>query len=210
MSKNIIIGIAGGTGSGKTTLAERIIEELNEPNVLIIKQDAYYKSHKELSFEKRKNINFDHPDAFDTQLLMKQLSNLKDDVPVEMPQYDFSTHLRMKQSIPVSPHKVIMLEGILVFENKELRNLLDIKIFVDTDADVRVLRRIKRDVKDRGRTFDSVYNQYMKTVRPMHLEFVEPSKRFADIIVPEGGLNRIAIDMIVSKIKHILQESEEK
>jgi len=210
MSKNIIIGIAGGTGSGKTTLAERIIEELNEPNVLIIKQDAYYKSHKELSFDERKNINFDHPDAFDTQLLMKQLSNLKNDVPVEMPKYDFATHLRMKQTIPVSPHKVIMLEGILVFENKELRNLLDIKIFVDTDADVRILRRIKRDIKDRGRTFESVYNQYMKTVRPMHLEFVEPSKKYADVIVPEGGMNIIAIDMIVSKIKQILQESEEK
>ncbi len=210
MSKNIIIGIAGGTGSGKTTLAERIIEELNEPNVLIIKQDAYYKSHKELSFDERKNINFDHPDAFDTQLLMKQLSNLKNDVPVEMPQYDFATHLRMKQTIPNSPHKVIMLEGILVFENKELRNLLDIKIFVDTDADVRILRRIKRDIKDRGRTFESVYNQYMKTVRPMHLEFVEPSKKYADVIVPEGGMNIIAIDMIVSKIKQILQESEEK
>ena len=210
MSKNIIIGIAGGTGSGKTTLAERIIEELSEPNVLIIKQDAYYKSHKELSFDERKNINFDHPDAFDTQLLMKQLSNLKNDVPVEMPQYDFATHLRMKQTIPVSPHKVIMLEGILVFENKELRNLLDIKIFVDTDADVRILRRIKRDIKDRGRTFESVYNQYMKTVRPMHLEFVEPSKKYADVIVPEGGMNIIAIDMIVSKIKQILQESEEE
>ncbi len=210
MSKNIIIGIAGGTGSGKTTLAERIIEELNEPNVLIIKQDAYYKSHKELSFDARKNINFDHPDAFDTQLLMKQLSNLKNDVPIEMPQYDFATHLRMKQTIPISPHKVIMLEGILVFENKELRNLLDIKIFVDTDADVRILRRIKRDIKDRGRTFESVYNQYMKTVRPMHLEFVEPSKKHADVIVPEGGMNIIAIDMIVSKIKQILQESEEK
>jgi len=210
MSKNIIIGISGGTGSGKTTLAERIIEELNEPNVLIIKQDAYYKSHKELSFDERKNINFDHPDAFDTQLLMKHLSNLKNDVPVEMPKYDFATHLRMKQTIPVSPHKVIMLEGILVFENKELRNLLDIKIFVDTDADVRILRRIKRDIKDRGRTFESVYNQYMKTVRPMHLEFVEPSKKYADVIVPEGGMNIIAIDMIVSKIKQILQESEEK
>jgi len=210
MSKNIIIGIAGGTGSGKTTLAERIIEELNEPNVIIIKQDAYYKSHDELSFEQRKNINFDHPDAFDTNLLMKHLENLKNDVPVNMPQYDFANHLRKKQTIPISPHKVIMLEGILVFENKKLRNLLDIKIFVDTDADVRILRRIKRDIKDRGRTFESVYGQYMNTVRPMHLEFVEPSKKYADIIVPEGGMNRIAIDMIVSKIKHILQESEEK
>lgn len=210
MSKNIIIGIAGGTGSGKTTLAERIIEELNEPNVIIIKQDAYYKSHDELSFEERKNVNFDHPDAFDTPLLMKHLDNLKNDVPINMPQYDFATHLRKKETIPVSPHKVIMLEGILVFENKDLRNLLDIKIFVDTDADVRILRRIKRDINDRGRTFESVYSQYMKTVRPMHLEFVEPSKKYADIIVPEGGMNAIAIDMIVSKIKHILQESEEK
>ena len=209
MSKNIIIGIAGGTGSGKTTLAERIIEELKEPNVLIIKQDAYYKPHSELSFDERKKINFDHPDAFDTSLLIKHLNNLKNNVPINLPQYDFTTHLRKKETITISPHKVIMLEGILVFENKELRNLLDIKIFVDTDADVRILRRIKRDIKDRGRNFESVYNQYMKTVRLMHLEFVEPSKKYADIIVPEGGMNRIAIDMIVSKIKQILQESEE-
>ncbi len=209
MSKNIIIGIAGGTGSGKTTLAERIIEELNEPNILIIKQDAYYKSYSALSFDERKNINFDHPDAFDTPLLMKHLRNLKNDVPIDLPQYDFTTHLRKKETIPISPHKVLMLEGILIFENKELRNLLDIKIFVDTDADVRILRRIKRDIQERDRTFESVYNQYMKTVRPMHLEFVEPSKKYADIIVPEGGMNIIAIDMIVSKIKQILQESEE-
>ncbi|MDP8227184.1 MAG: uridine kinase [Candidatus Celaenobacter polaris] len=209
MKKNIIIGIAGGTGSGKTTLAERIIEELNEPNVFIIKQDAYYKSYSALSFDERKNINFDHPDAFDTPLLMKHLNNLKNDFPIDMPQYDFANHLRKKETIPISPHKVIMLEGILVFENKELRNFLDIKIFVDTDADVRILRRIKRDIQDRGRTFESVYNQYMNTVRPMHLEFVEPSKKYADVIVPEGGMNIIAIDMIVSKIKQILQESEE-
>ena len=209
MNKNIIIGIAGGTGSGKTTLAERIIEELNEPNIFIIKQDAYYKSYSALSFDERKNINFDHPNAFDTVLLMKHLKNLKNDVPIDLPQYDFTTHLRKKETIPISPHKVIMLEGILIFENKELRNLLDIKIFVDTDADVRILRRIKRDIQERDRTFESVYNQYMKTVRPMHLEFVEPSKKYADIIVPEGGMNIIAIDMIVSKIKQILQESEE-
>ncbi|TSA28090.1 uridine kinase [bacterium] len=209
MRKNIIIGIAGGTGSGKTTLAERIIEELNEPNVFIIKQDAYYKSYSALSFDERKNINFDHPDAFDTPLLMKHLNNLKNDFPIDMPQYDFANHLRKKETIPISPHKVIMLEGILVFENNELRNFLDIKIFVDTDSDVRILRRIKRDIQDRGRTFESVYNQYMNTVRPMHLEFVEPSKKYADVIVPEGGMNIIAIDMIVSKIKQILQESEE-
>ena len=209
MNKNIIIGIAGGTGSGKTTLAERIIEELNEPNVFIIKQDAYYKSYSALSFDERRNINFDHPDAFDTALLMKHLKNLKNDVPIDLPQYDFTTHLRKKETIPISPHKVIMLEGILIFENKELRNLLDIKIFVDTDADVRILRRIKRDIQERDRTFESVYNQYMKTVRPMHLEFVETSRKYADIIVPEGGMNIIAIDMIVSKIKQILQESEE-
>ena len=209
MNKNIIIGIAGGTGSGKKTLAERIIEELNEPNIFIIKQDAYYKSYSALSFDERKNINFDHPNAFDTVLLMKHLKNLKNDVPIDLPQYDFTTHLRKKETIPISPHKVIMLEGILIFENKELRNLLDIKIFVDTDADVRILRRIKRDIQERDRTFESVYNQYMKTVRPMHLEFVEPSKKYADIIVPEGGMNIIAIDMIVSKIKQILQESEE-
>ncbi len=190
-------------------LDDIIIEELNEPNVFIIKQDAYYKSYSALSFDERKNINFDHPDAFDTPLLMKHLNNLKNDFPIDMPQYDFANHLRKKETIPISPHKVIMLEGILVFENMELRNFLDIKIFVDTDADVRILRRIKRDIQDRGRTFESVYNQYMNTVRPMHLEFVEPSKKYADVIVPEGGMNIIAIDMIVSKIKQILQESEE-
>ncbi|HEX38163.1 MAG TPA: uridine kinase [Candidatus Cloacimonetes bacterium] len=208
MKKNIIIGIAGGTGSGKTTLADRIIDELNEPNIVIIKQDAYYKSHQELSFDERKDINFDHPDAFDTKLLIKHLKNLKDNVPIHMPQYDFTTHLRERETIPVSPQKVTIVEGILIFENKEVRNLLDIKIFVDTDSDVRILRRIKRDIQERGRTFESVYSQYMKTVRPMHIEFVEPSKKFADIIVPEGGMNIIAIDMIVSKIQHILQESE--
>lgn len=203
-NQNLVIGIAGGTGSGKTTLASRIIEELNNSDVIVIKQDAYYKSHDDLPFSEREKINFDHPDAFDTPLLIKQIKSLKYDKPVKMPIYDFKTHLRKKETITVQPHKVIILEGILIFENKTLRDLLDIKIFVETDSDIRVLRRISRDIEERGRTFESVRQQYLATVRPMHLDFVEPSKKYADIIVPEGGFNTIAIDMIVSKIKSIL------
>lgn len=203
-NQNLVIGIAGGTGSGKTTLASRIIEELNNSDVIVIKQDAYYKSHDDLPFSEREKINFDHPDAFDTPLLIKQLKSLKYDKPVKMPIYDFKVHLRKKETITVQPHKVIILEGILIFENKTLRDLLDIKIFVETDSDIRILRRISRDIEERGRTFESVRQQYLATVRPMHLDFVEPSKKYADIIVPEGGFNTIAIDMIVSKIKSIL------
>ena len=210
MIQNLIIGISGGTGSGKTTLANRIIEELNDPNIVVIKQDAYYKSHEDMTPEQRNKINFDHPYAFDTKFLIQHIRTLKNNQSVKMPVYDFKTHLRKKETVLVEPHKVIILEGILIFENKELRNLLDIKIFVDTDSDIRILRRLKRDINERGRTFESVYSQYVDTVRPMHLEFVEPSKKYADIIVPEGGLNPIAIDMIVSKIKSSLQESEEK
>ncbi|MGC9337483.1 MAG: uridine kinase [Candidatus Cloacimonadia bacterium] len=203
-NQNLVIGIAGGTGSGKTTLASRIIEELNNSDVIVIKQDAYYKSHNDLPFSEREKINFDHPDAFDTPLLIKQIKSLKYNKLVKMPIYDFKAHLRKKETITVQPHKVIILEGILIFENKTLRNLLDIKIFVETDSDIRILRRISRDIEERGRTFESVRQQYLATVRPMHLDFVEPSKKYADIIVPEGGFNTIAIDMIVSKIKSIL------
>jgi uridine kinase len=203
---NLVIGVAGGTGSGKTTLADRIIEELNNSDVIVIKQDAYYKSHNELPFSEREKINFDHPDAFDTPLLIKQIRSLKSGKPIKMPVYDFKMHLRKKETITIQPHRVIILEGILIFENKALRSLLDIKIFVDTDSDIRILRRIKRDIEERGRTFDSVRQQYLTTVRPMHLEFVEPSKKYADIIVPEGGFNTIAIDMIVSKIQSILSQ----
>lgn len=206
MIQNLIIGISGGTGSGKTTLANRIIEELNDPNIVVIKQDAYYKSHEEMTIEQRNKINFDHPDALDTALLIKHIHALKDGHSVRMPVYDFNTHLRKTETVCIQPHKVIILEGILIFENKGLRNLLDIKIFVDTDSDIRILRRLKRDINERGRTFESVHSQYVDTVRPMHLEFVEPSKKYADIIVPEGGLNPIAIDMIVSKIKSILSD----
>ncbi len=204
--KNLVIGIGGGTGSGKTTIADRILERVGTTDVTVIKQDAYYKSRDDLSVEEREKINFDHPDAFDTELLIDQLSKLKNGHPVQAPIYDFKIHLRKKETITELPKKIILLEGILIYENERLRKLMDIKIFVDTDADIRILRRITRDMRERGRTFQSVYDQYIKTVRPMHIEFVEPSKKYADIIIPEGGFNDIAIDMVVSKIKSILSE----
>jgi uridine kinase len=204
MSSPVIIGIAGGTGSGKSSIADAIQSEVKE-HITVITQDSYYKNYKDLTFEERSKINYDHPDTFDTQLLIKHLKALKRNVPIEMPVYDFETHLRTKNTILMNPSKVIILEGILIFENKELRSLPDIKIFVDTDADVRILRRIQRDMAERGRSLESIIEQYRATVRLMHIEFVEPSKRYADLIIPEGGSNKIAIDMVVTKIKNVSQ-----
>ncbi len=206
MPHPIVIGIAGGTGSGKSTIA-KIIRDNIKNNITVLTQDSYYRSFGHLSEKERDHINFDHPNSFDTKLLIEHLKALKNRVPINMPVYDFKTHLRKKETILKKPSKIIIVEGILIFENKELRNLMDIKIFVDTDADIRILRRIERDMKERGRTLQSIIEQYRDTVRPMHLEFVEPSKRFADIIIPEGGHNKIAIDLIVSKIKSILEKS---
>ena len=203
MPKPVIIGIAGGTGSGKSTIADAIISDVID-DLTIITQDAYYKSFPDLSFEEREKINFDHPATFDNELLIEHIKSLKQRVPVEMPIYDYSKHLRTEKSIPLKPSKIIIIEGILIFENPKLRDLMDIKIFVDTDADIRILRRIKRDIAERGRDLGSVIDQYLTTVRPMHIEFVEPSKKYADVIIPEGGYNKIGIDMIVSKIKSIL------
>ena len=199
----IIIGIAGGTGSGKSTLAENIRKEFAN-NITMLSHDYYYKSNSNLSFDERKKLNFDHPDAFDTDLLIEHLTKLKNGKIIYRPNYSFVDHIREEQTFKVIPKKVILLDGILIFENKELRDMMDIKIFVDTDADIRFIRRLVRDVRDRGRTIDSVIEQYKTTVKPMHEQFVEPSKKYADIIVPEGGYNHVALNMIIEKIRSII------
>lgn len=204
MSKPILIGIAGGTGSGKSTVAHEIYKGLPSENLCIIEQDSYYKDQSNLSFEERCKTNYDHPDAFDTALLLKHLKMLLNEEKIDKPIYDFSIHNRKKEVIEVEPREIIILEGILIFSEPEIRDLMDIKIFVDTDADVRIIRRIQRDIKERGRTIDSVISQYMNVVRPMHLMFCEPTKRYADIIIPEGGFNRVAIDVMISNIKQTI------
>jgi len=203
MNKPIIIGIAGGTGSGKTTLVNKLIDILGD-EVVALTHDYYYKSNEHLSFEERSKLNFDHPNAFDTETLINDLKELKDGNSIDRPSYDFVKHTRISEKTKVFPKKVIIVEGILIFENKELRELLDIKVFVDTDADVRIIRRILRDVKERGRELDSVINQYLETVREMHESFVEPSKKHADIIIPQGGHNEVACSMLVDKIRMLL------
>lgn len=204
MNKPLLIGITGGTGSGKSTVAESICESLPKQNVVIIEQDSYYKDQSHLTPEERIKTNYDHPFAFDTELLISHLKILIDNKPIEKPLYDFTVHNRRKETQKIEPKDVIILEGILVLDSPEIRKLLDIKIFVDTDADVRIIRRIVRDMKERGRSLDSVIKQYMDVVKPMHNEFIEPTKRYADIIIPEGGYNKVAIDIMVAKIKSIL------
>jgi uridine kinase len=196
----MVIGIAGGTGSGKTTLTLRLKERFGE-DVSVVNHDNYYKSHRDIPFEARTKLNYDHPDAFDTDLMIRDIQALKRGEVVYCPVYDYTVHDRSDQVIEVKPTRVVIIEGILIFENPQLRDLMDIKIFVDTDADVRILRRILRDVKKRGRSLDSVVSQYLSTVKPMHDRFVEPSKRFSDIIVLEGGHNPVALDMIIQRIR---------
>jgi len=199
--KPLVIGIAGGTGSGKTTVARRIYESLKGVNVLLIQQDAYYKDLGKLKLEERKKINFDHPSAMDNDLLVEHLQKLINREVIEKPLYSFIYYTRKKDTEKVYPQDIIILEGILVLEEEKVRNLLDIKIYVDTDEDERFIRRLIRDTKERGRSMDSVIEQYLNIVKPMFLQFVEPSKRYADIVIPQGGLNDVAIDIIVSKIK---------
>jgi uridine kinase len=206
MATSVLIGIAGGTGSGKTTIAKRIIEQIGSENAVIIPQDAYYRDRRNLSMEEREKINYDHPSSFDMGLLVKHLRQLKVGKDVPRLSYDYSTHTRKLHADTVPSQPVTILEGIMVLENEELRRLLDIKLYVDTDADVRLIRRLRRDILERGRSFENVIEQYLNSVRPMHLEFIEPSRRFADVIIPEGGYNKVAIDMVASKIRALLSD----
>lgn len=199
MDEIIIIGIAGGTGSGKTTLTNRLKERFGE-DVTVVYHDNYYKRHNNMSYEERCLLNYDHPDAFETDLMIEHIQKLRQGIAIESPIYDFTVHNRSDQTVIINPTKVIVVEGILIFQNESLRNLMDIKIFVDTDADVRILRRILRDVKERGRNLESVVNQYLTTVKPMHEQFVEPSKRASDIIVLEGGNNVVALDILIQRV----------
>lgn len=203
MKLPIIIGVAGGTGSGKSTVAKRLVDHFSE-SVCLIEQDAYYKDQSHIPYEERLKTNYDHPSAFDNDLLIKHLKELIQGRPVEKPVYDYTLHTRSQKKVYVAPKNVIILEGILILEEARLRDLMDVKVFVDTDADVRILRRIKRDVMERGRTLDSVIEQYLRVVRKMHLQFIEPSKRYADLIVPEGGYNQVAISLLMNHIRSVL------
>jgi len=203
MRKAVVIGIAGGTGSGKTTLARRLKESF-ENDVTLICQDYYYKSFDHLSFEERKSLNFDHPNSFDTELMIQQIKDLKAYKPIQRPVYSFIEYRRLDETIREEPKHVIIIEGILIFENPGLLDLMDIKVFVDADSDIRFARRLIRDIHERGRNIDSVVNQYLNLVKPMHEAFIEPSKKHADIIIPEGGLNDVACSMLIDKITSIL------
>lgn len=200
----IVVGIAGGTGSGKTTTAKKIAEALPENAALRIEYDSYYRDQSVIPEDGRGGLNFDHPGALDTPLLVKHLTSLRAGEAVDLPIYDFKTHTRTAESRYASPAPVIIVEGILTFADEELRNLFDIKIFVDTDADIRIMRRVRRDIEERGRDFNGIREQYYRTVRPMHLQYVEPSKRWADLVIPEGGANRVALDTIVGKLMYVI------
>ena len=204
--KILVIGIAGGTGSGKTTLMNNLITTFSG-SVTLLSHDNYYKRHDELTYEERCRLNYDEPAALETDLMARHLDILRRGEAIDCPVYDFTVHNRSDETIRINPEKVIIVEGILIFENKELRDLMDIKIFVDTDADVRLCRRIVRDVRERGRTLESVVDQYQTTVKPMHEQYVEPSKKYADIIIPEGGRNLVALDMITGRIRRHLEEA---
>lgn len=203
MSASLVIGIAGGTGSGKTTMIERIKREFDD-RITVLSHDFYYKAHDELAFSEREALNYDHPDAFETDLLVQHVKALKAGDTIRRPVYDFRIHNRVADTVEVEPATVIIVEGILIFENPALRELFDIKVFIDTDADVRIIRRIRRDVRDRGRSLESVIHQYLTTVKLMHEQFVEPSKKFADIIIPEGGYNKVALEMLSQRIRTLL------
>ena len=201
MKKRIFVGVAGGSGSGKTTVANNLIKALCAQDAVLIQQDSYYKEIRNKTIDQRAQTNFDHPDAIEFELLREHLIALKNSISIDKPSYNFTTHLREEEKLRVEPSQIIIVEGILVLAVPEIRELLDVKIFVDTDADEMLLRRVERDINERGRTFESVKEQYLNTVKPMYLKFCEPSKRYADIIIPRGGENEIAVDMVISKLK---------
>ncbi|MBO8177582.1 uridine kinase [Aeribacillus pallidus] len=204
--KPVVIGVAGGSGSGKTSVTKAIYDHFQGHSILMLEQDYYYKDQSHLPFEERLKTNYDHPLAFDNDLLIEHLHQLLQYKPIKKPVYDYKLHTRSDEVIHVEPKDVIILEGILVLEDERLRNLMDIKVYVDTDADIRIIRRLQRDIKERGRTMESVIDQYINVVRPMHNQFIEPTKRYADIIIPEGGQNHVAIDLMVTKIQTILEQ----
>ncbi|MBQ8757118.1 MAG: uridine kinase [Oscillospiraceae bacterium] len=204
MDNILVIGIAGGSGSGKTTLTKKLMEKFGD-NITVLSHDNYYKRHDELTYEERAQLNYDEPEALDTSLMVYQLDQLRHGQSIDCPVYDFTQHNRSNETIRINPERVILVEGIMIFASEELRNLMDIRIFVDTDADIRLCRRIKRDVTKRGRSLESVINQYKTTVKPMHEKHVEPSKKYADLVVPEGGKNVVALDMIEGRIRRHLE-----
>ncbi|NIU60671.1 MAG: uridine kinase [Pseudomonas stutzeri] len=204
--RSIVIAVAGGTGSGKTTVAKEILQRVGAEHIAYIPHDAYYRDLSHLPPRERDQVNFDHPDSLESGLLVEHLKELRAGRTVEIPEYDFTTHTRTQRTRRVEPAPVVLVEGILVFVEPELRELFDVKLYVDTDADVRFIRRLRRDIEDRGRSVESVCEQYLSTVRPMHLEFVEPSKRYADVIIPEGGFNEVAIEMVAARVRGLLEE----
>ena len=201
----IVFAVAGGTASGKTTVARAVLESVGASQVAYLPHDAYYKNRDDLSASERALLNYDHPNSLETKLLIKHIKQLLDWETVHVPVYDFTQHRRTSETVLVEPCPIILVDGILIFTRRKLRDLMDIKVFVDTDSDVRFIRRLRRDIDERGRSLDSVVTQYLETVRPMHIKFVEPSKRFADVIIPGGGLNQVAMDMVVSQLKALLQ-----
>ena len=199
----VVIGVAGGSGSGKTTVVRRIVESMGDDHVIVLEHDRYYHDHPELRLEERAALNYDHPDSLETDLMVRHVNELRAGRQVELPVYDFARHARRQTTDTVQPRPIIIVEGIQIFADAHLRDLMDVKVFVDTDDDTRFIRRLQRDVAERGRTMDSVIEQYLNTVKPMHLEFVEPSKRYADIIIPRGGHNAVAIDMLLTLIRSL-------
>jgi len=206
----LVIGIAGGTGSGKTTVANEILNRVGSEIISYIPHDAYYKNFTDLPPNQKAKINYDHPHSLDTPLMTAHIKKLIEGEKIELPVYDFTTHSRTEKTITIQPNPVILVEGILIFTDPVLRDLCDVKIFVDTDADIRLIRRIRRDLTERGRSIESVLAQYETTVRPMHLEFVEPAKRYADIIIPEGGYNQVALDMVIARIETLVRQVKQK